>query len=544
MSLAHPWAVALAALSLPIIAAYLHKLHRDRQLVASAILLRVIRDERPASRRSRSKLRHRISLALLLAALLAALFALVGPHASAEHVGRVVIVLDRSASMATRDGEADRLTHAARAVGDIAERANDSDEVALVAAGGDPAVEVAPTRNHGDVATAALAVARRGAVGDNRQDALAFRLADGLCKDPSNGRIVVVSDGAGMVVPQTRCPVESRVIGRDAENLGIAGMSVRALDGLGMYDVHLAVASSSPKDRHVEVTLTADGEVVDVVTLEVPLHGDAERTVRVTIDHGHTLVATLPGGDANPLDDRAEVALSDAGPVSVLLVTSKKNSMVAEALQLHPRVQLTIAAPGALPPDPRDLIILESDPAGKLPPAAHVVALGVSPGGDAPIELAGTVASRAVVRWDFDAPWFRYVDLHDLVVSSGRLVAGGHSVVDTGAGPLVATAPWGNRELVVTGFTVDETDLTLRAAFPNLIANLIDWAGPKADTTPPRGVLSSAESHVAPRPLPGQEIATAHKWTDPSWLARLAVLLAIALLIAEQLLYVRRQPLR
>ena len=537
MTLAHPWAFALAALAAPVVYAYLHKLHREKRTIASVILSRVLRDERPASRRSRAQLRHRISLALVLAALVAALLALVGPHASTGRAHRLVIVMDRSASM----GTADRMARAVDRVRDVIDHAGDGDELALVAAGGAPAIEVAPTRTHGDVLAAAEALGKAGAGGDNRMDALAFRLADGLCRDPEQGSIVVVSDGAGLQVPPTRCAVHGAAVGAKADNAGITGLSVRALDSLGSYDVHVAVASSAAVDRQVEVTLTADGEIADIVTLAVPLHGDAERTLRISVPGAKTLVASLPAGDANPLDDRAEIALTDGGPVSVLLVTTRKHSLFGEALRLHPRVQLTIAAPDHLPATPFDLVILEDEPKAALPPASHVVAFAASPGAEAPIQLASTASERNVVRWDFDAPWFRYVDLRDLIVTHARLVAGGKPVVDSAAGPIVASARWGDRELLVTGFSVDETDLTLRAAFPNLVANLVEWAGPST-SAPPHGVLATAESHVDPQPLPGGTPAAARAWQDAPWLMRLAILLAIGCLLAEQLMYLRRRP--
>lgn len=103
---------------------------------------------------------------------------------------------------------------------------------------------------------------------------------------------------------------------------------------------------------------------------------------------------------------------------------------------------------------------------------------------------------------------------------------------------------------MVIGFGGAQTDLTLRAAFPNLVANLVDWAAPSSfDAVPPeralasasasrrssRGVLSAAESHVDPGPLPGVVFAAPGRWSDTRWLLRLAIVLAIGLLLAEQL---------
>jgi hypothetical protein len=566
MTLLNPWALAGLALALPVIAAYLYRLHKDKRQVSSTLLVRFIRDERPASRRARSRIRHKLSLILMLIALVAAVAALVGPRAGADKTSRVIIVLDRSASMGARETEGERLSIAAREIEDFINRAGDGDEIALVATGGEANIEIAPTRNRGDVIEAVRSVVRAGAVGDNRSDALAFRLADGLCSDREHTVIVVVSDGAGLAPPATKCAVQSIAIGSDVGNVGITGLSARALDGLGGHDVHLAVGSTHLSQRHAEVTLVADGNVVDVITIDIPAHGDAERTVRLAIDQGRSLTATIsdtteqakpPSSskakgssaaiaplkvDALELDNRAEVGLSDAGPVSVLLVTTRKHSMVGEALRLHPRVKLAVAAPGALPKTPVDLILLEDEPKAELPPTAHVVALGVSPGATSPIEIGKESATRSVVRWDFDSPWFRYVDLRDMVIGKGRLVAGGRSVVDTAAGMLVAKAAWGTRELLVTGFSLDETDLSLRAAFPNLIANLVDWAAPPSAKSPARGLLSVAETHVTPSPLGAPAVSRPPRWRDGAWLARIALLVSIGLLLLEQALYVRRQP--
>lgn len=533
MTLAHPWALPLALLGVPVVMAYLHRLHRRRRAIASTILVRAIRDARPASNRSRSKLRHRLSLAMMLIALIASLIALAGPRGSSQHGARVIVVLDRSASMGTREGETDRLFVAGEAAKGVVERMSDDDEVALVTAGGAPAIEVAPTRHHADVLAAIDAVVRRGASGDNRDDALAFRLADGLCRDAERTTIVIASDG-GVTVPPTKCKLQALRVGRDGNNAGIAGLAAHAVDGMGTYDVHLAVAATSA--RHVDVTLTADGAIVDVIAMDIGASGEAERTVRESVDRGHLLVATIPGGDTLPLDDRAEVPLTSDAPVSVLLVTDRPQSLVAEALRVHPRVALDVAVPGKLPATPHDLIIVESPPGGELPPASHVVSLGVALG---PLALGDEAKDKAIIRWDFDAPMFRYVDMRDLIILRAHAVTGGRSLAESGSGSLISMVTWGTRELIVTGFSVDDTDLTLRAAFPNLVANFVDWSAPVSKTEPPRGVLSVAETQNQPRALPGTAVATPSRWTDAPWLARLAVLIALALLVLEQALALR-----
>jgi hypothetical protein len=533
-----------------------------KQPASSAILMRAIRDEQPSTQRARSRLRHKLSLALVLAALLFALLALVGPS-SGEPPRRVVLVLDASASMGARDAVTGdvRLTRARTAIAGVIENLSQRDEVALVAIGAEAGLLMPPTRRVPDVLARIDALVARGAAGDNRDDALAFRLADGLCKDPEHTTLVVISDGAGLAVPPTRCPVAHLPIGGHVDNSGISALAVRSVDGMGVYDVHIAVASTANDLRRNEVTFTADGNVVDIVTLDVPPSAgeardvfsardleagiDLTRTVRLTIEQGRTLTARLAGKDGLALDDEATVALPDDGPVSVLLVTSRPASLMAEVLRLHPRVRLTVAdaAGGALPPEAVDLIVLEDDPKAALPPSPHVVGFGVAPAG-APLALGKAATELNIVRWDYDAPWFRYVELREVFITSAQVVTGGSSVVDSASGALAASARWDDRELFVTGFGGDQTDLALRAAFPNLIANLVDWAAPRGEAPPPPvGVLSAAESHAAPAldALPGEAFAARAGWADDGRLLRYGLALAVLLLCVEQILTMRRK---
>lgn len=551
VSLAQPWALAALALAAPVVAAYLFRLHNQKRAVASTILLRVLRDPQPAAQRARAKLRHRLSLALVLAGLAMAVVALVRPTVGGRAPERVIAVLDTSASMGARDGGATRLAHAADELAALADRLGPRDQLALVTTGAGAVVEVPPTTSHASVALRARALAAAGAHGDNGGDELALRLADALCRDPAHARVVVLSDGAGLTVAPGRCRRDRVTIGRDAANVGISALSARLVDGLGAPDVHLAVTSSAAEARRVQVTLTADERVVDIVTLEVPPHGTAERTLRVIVEGGDRLAAALDGAgregetaaaaDALADDDRASIALPDAGPVAVLLVTSRPASLLGAALRVHPRAALTVAAPGALPAGPFDLVLLEDAPAAPLPASAHVVAFGLVPAG-APLAFGAAADERGVVRWDFDATWFRYVDLRDLFLTSAKLVSGGRPIIDSASGPLAAIAPWDGRELIVTGFGVGDSDLGLRAAFPNLVANFIDWAGPRAGPrAPSTGVLAAAESDLTPRPPAIAAASPGVAGGGGLGLFTIAAIAAIALLLGEQALGVARR---
>ncbi|HUQ07398.1 MAG TPA: BatA and WFA domain-containing protein [Kofleriaceae bacterium] len=535
MRFTNPWAFAFLAIAAPIVYAYLFRRSNQKLQVASTILLRVIRDEQPAAQRARARLRHRLSLVMVLLALLLTLVAVIGPKSGAPP-HRYIVVVDTSASMAVHRSDQSRLERAASAVKELSKELRTDDEMALIVTGAEPGVLVPPTHTFADVVAQAQDVARKGATGDNRDDALAFELADGLCRDPKHTTVVVFSDGAGLTAPPMRCNVNHVALGAPAENVGIAALAARSVDGMGAYDVHVAVASTAAAERDVEVILSAAGSVIDVVALHVAAGGDAEETVRINVERGQELTAAIGGEhhDALALDDRASVSLPDDAPVSVLLVTSRPKSLLGEALKLHPRVRLTIAPPTAIPTTPVHLVILENDTVAPLPPAARVVGFGAVPAG-APITLGAAATDRGVVRWDFDAPWFRYVDLREVFIAAAKHVVGGRSIMDSASGALAATARWDDRELVVIGFDGTQTDLTLRPAFPNLVANLVDWAAPPAEARPPVGVLSAAESHVDATPLPGAAFVTPNNTVSGRLMLQAAIVLAALVLLGEQL---------
>src|SRR5690606_2815604 len=183
------------------------------------------------------------------------------------------------------------------------------------------------------------------------------------------------------------------------------------------------------------------------------------------------------GDDVLAADDVATTPRSVGGRVAVLLVTSTRASFTAEALRLHPRVDLTIVGPSDTPPARAfDLVVLESPFEGRLPAAPRAVAFGI--GADR-VGLVGDrhVASPEILRWTFDSPLFRFVDLRDIDLPRADTVLlpeGWRSLLDCEAGCLAALGPWGERELMYFGFAPHESDLVLRVGFVDLMDYLLE----------------------------------------------------------------------
>ncbi len=548
MNLAQPWALALAGLALPLVLAYLHRRRRTPLNVPSAILLRVIAGTATPTSRAVAKPRHLLSLLLVLLALAGLVAALTDLQREDEQPRNYIVVLDTSASMgATSPG--DDTTRLAQAVARLEEavgRLGQQDRVALITVDERAVVRVGLTEDH----AAMLAVARaQQPAGTSEGAAAALRIADAMCHANAHAAVVLLSDGVGVSAPTTRCAIEHVPVGRLGPNVGINALSVREADALGLAEVYLAVTSDRDAPSEVEVELLLDDQLIEVVPLDLPAEGEVKRLLRVPMAPGRRVTAQLrdEGVDVLAADDTAWAPRRLGGRVRALLVTGTRLSFTAEALRLHPRVDLTVIGPtDDTPGGAFDLVVLEAErPAAALPEAGHVVALGV-PATDLGIRVrTPDVKGAEIVRWSFEDPLFRFVSFDDVQVPKANVLEvaeGQTALVDSDLGPLAVLASTTDRQLLAFGFLPHETDFVLRVGFVNLVANLVEWAAPP----PPRAegrdaeafALPASESRIDP---PNQIAGTARgEWSGPvrnhmaPW--RLLAWIAAALLALEWLL--------
>ncbi|MEM9459114.1 MAG: VWA domain-containing protein [Myxococcota bacterium] len=510
MSPATPWALALAALALPVIAAYFHQKRKTPLQVPSAILFRVIAGQATPKARSMAKPRHLLSLLLVLLALAGLVTALVDLRREGEQPRNYIVVLDTSASMGTvaRGDDQTRLEHAVQRLEEAMGRLGQQDRVALLIAADRATVVVGLTEDH----TRVLEVAREQTpAGTSEGSSSALRIADAMCRANDHAAVVLLSDGVGVSAPSTRCAIEHVPVGRLGPNVGISALSVREADALGLAEIYLSVtADLDEPSSKPEVELYLDDQLREVVPLDLPAEGEVKRLLRVPLPPGKQVTAKLRGVEHDVLaaDDRAWAPRRIGGRVRALLVTDTRLSFTAEALRLHPRVDLSVIGPNdQTPADAFDLVVLEAERnAAALPTATHVVALG------APAQSLGFAVTKAadgaeIVRWSFDSPLFRFVSFDEVQVPKASILAvdeGQTSLIDSDQGPLAVAGRMEGQERIAFGFVPHESDFVLRVGFVNLVANLVEWAAPPRAA--PEGepaeafALPSVESHIDPPP--------------------------------------------
>ena len=432
--------------------------HRPRQVAALFLWEQALRD---AARRRRW--RPTWSLLLQLLAVAAAALALAQPSVSWQGPPDLVIALDAGARMRAVDPEGEREARAREAALELAERAG---AVALVRVGAVPELALAFTRDRG---------ALRAALDDFEAGDADVDVERGLdlARSVADGRAIAwVSDDPGSPAPGiTRVGVAG-----SGRNVGIAAFD------LGIQQAFVAVVSDHPRPVSVGVVLERlDGSLVASTELLVPAGGRASATFPVDVV-GEIVRARLDLGplvDALALDDVAY-----AGRRALRVVMDQDEPSLRRALGAVPGVEVQVT--GAARFVAADLRVLTGVGPDGLRPGDHLLV-------PAP---AAEPEARRVADWDRAHPLMRFVDLRETVVGLGpravpaastapalpwatdvaTLESAGWTVLAR-TGDLRPVLAWRERDGVrafAFGAHPSQTDLVLRAAFPTLVANLVE----------------------------------------------------------------------
>ncbi|MBN1945805.1 MAG: VWA domain-containing protein [Bradymonadales bacterium] len=494
MSFANPWAIWAAALAAPVILAFLVRRWRRRRQVPSLLLYRRLAHQ-SSTRLHFATPRHLVALLLTLLALSALVLAALGPRGVDRVWRRYLVVLDTSASMDAREPlqEHSRWERALAQLGDFTGNVGPQDQVALITFGPEARLRTGWTDNPGALLAAA---SRLTPAGSAAASAGALLIADAMCQQPETTEIILVSDGGRLSIPRLSCPLRYVQVGKVASNLGITGLTVREADALGLHEIYLAIHNGSEQERSATVELELDGQIIDVLTEPVPGGSTLERLVRLPLPSGEILSARLEveGEDALAADDQAFAVVRPGGRVSVLYQGDYPTTFLAEALRMHPRVDLTVSGPEETfeTAIPFDLVVVDSSLESVRLPARHLLVLDANPDWFG-LATSGRIPSPEIIRWSFDDPLFRFVNLDGVHLSGAtatELPEGARSVMDTADGPLAFLFEHQGAEVLYFTFHPDSSDFPLRVAFVNLVANIVEWAQPVSGLEIPANLVT------------------------------------------------------
>jgi hypothetical protein len=316
VTFAHPAALWLGLLALPVLLLHVLRPRRQQVTVSSTYLWRSLATPvsaaSPWQRLRPSALLVLQLLAVLLLALAAARPVRVTDAPLAEHT---VFIIDASGSMAATDGDPDRLADAKAEARDLRDELPAGGRASVVIASASPrvALTASPDRHAFDEALGPIETSA------GRADfAGAFTLAESLETPGTPIGFVLLSDGGLTDAEQRQLPpgTEYVAVGDRATNRAITRLSVEPR-GSGLH-ARVGVRNTGGAGATQTLRLDVDGRTVHEQA--VSLAAKAAKDVEVDLPPGDRIEAFLEGEDLLDADDHAFAVAARRRPLEVLLV--------------------------------------------------------------------------------------------------------------------------------------------------------------------------------------------------------------------------------
>ena len=482
-----------------LVALYLLRPSRRRVEVPYARLWGlVVREAKSSAIARRLRRWESLLVQLLVAALL--LFAISDPHFGGHgDRPRHVVLVDTSASMAARDSESSepRIALARRAVHRVLDGLSPDEEAMIVAFDSSPH-PLSPLTT--DEAT--LRAAADHLVAAASPDAIipSLRLAADALAGAGARRLTIVSDGAIDEHGLSASPQSLGLDGVDvrfeavaplaevtadgsatSENLAITGFAVRRYPANpSAYEILVEVRSYSDQPRHARLTISQEGDPVEITELELAPHARVQRLLSDLSGEGQRLEAHLESThfDALDTDDVAYALLPERHRTKILLVGA--GDLYTEgALLLDRGVDVERRTPDNYDPEhakTADAIVFVGV-TPRQPAPRPALFLGCD-GADCPFVTRGSVGAPTVTEIARAHPVMKWITLTDLNVTRSAtytLTRGDVALASTLGRALLVAGERNGQRAIALGFAPSTSDLPLRVAFPVLLVNALKW---------------------------------------------------------------------
>ena len=485
----------LGAASAVTIALYLLKLRRRAMPVPFIALWESLLADRQSSRLF-SRLRHLLSLliALAIVALLAFARAEPTPVVRPGSAPQRLVLIDAGLTMQASDVPGGRLDTAREHARELISGARPGLRTMLAQLDGS-VTPLSPLSDQPHELERALEQLSASDLASDPQQGYRFAL-DVLAGSPGS-ELVLISDAAQPPEPElaaalARAGIALRhvAVGKRNDNLAITAFAVRRypLDR-NQSELLLELHNASPHAERAELRLLGDGSAIDVQRLELQPGQTLQRTYGDVTGVQHTLEAQLvpaDGHDDLAVDDRAYAVVPERRRVRVLCVT-EGNRFLEAALLLDEYLDVDAVSPAAYR-DASGYDVVVFDRFVPPVPAAKPSVFIAPPAGDGPAQplaVTGTIDRPLFERVQSRHPALRFTALRDVNVASAlqvQLQAGDSVLAADTRGPLIVAGTRAGQPFLALTFELQASDLPLRAAWPLLLLNTIDWFHAERET--------------------------------------------------------------
>ncbi len=476
----------LGSLSGLVVALYLLDRMRKHHTVATLRFFNVA--EKPPVLKHRRKLQQPWSLLLQLISLLLLLLAIAQLRlgSPARYSRDHVLILDTSAWMAARVGQARLIDRARQAADAYVNALPPADRVMVVRADvlATPALLFESDRNK---IHQAIDQTQPGVAPLNLQEAFDFAAQAQKVQAQRPGEIVFV--GAGRIpaeqAARLNAPANIRLIPIDgpSEHVGLRKVSVhRALDDPDTWEVFIAAKNYGAVARSVPMTVAFGGSPVATHRFDLKPAAEEDTNFRFKTRAAGWLEARLASQDTFKQDSRAILELPARGSLPVT-VYSAEPDLLRPIFTAIPGVQATFLPVSSYHPDAHGIVLLDHF-APPSPPAAQSIWIE-PPAGSSPIPVRNTEQNVKLNQWQAGHPLAAGLRARDIELASAEIFRPAPDdivVARSDAGPLIVARP-GNPKMVVLGFHPVRSGMKYQLTTPLLFANIIRWMAPDAFRT-------------------------------------------------------------
>ena len=482
MSLLVPLALAWGALAGLVLLFYILRPRSLRIEVPSIFLWRDLVQREQALTLWQRLRRHLLLFLQLLAILLLALV-LARPERTADSLPQrhVVHVIDASASMSVAFGNTTRLEEAKAAALAQVEIVEPGDLLTVMSFGSQPAVLSYQNRELQAARAAVESITQTATVGDTER---ALQLAISLADSLPGSEVFLYTDGSfpAPAVPETvNTTVNFVRVGTPADNQGISAFAIRRhLESLQAF---VQVQNYSGQSVTVPLVMLADGQPLErreITLAPYPEPGSSLDLLFGDFPAGTSRVdVVLDHEDALAADDRTASILMPP-PVLRALLVSDSPFFLSTVFAPLPNLALDHVRPVEFrPADVYDLYIFDGWLPAGLPPGNWLI---INPPPGSPVlPVSGEMFEPPLEYVAQGHRLLQFVDIRDLRVSRAQrmeLPAWADELIGSNRGPLVFSGTIDGRRMVVFSFSIVQSNLPLRTAFPVLMGNIYQWLNP------------------------------------------------------------------
>lgn len=489
MTLAAPWGLAAAALTLPLTLWYVLRARRPRLEVSSVFLWRQT-DRSVAAAVPWQRFRPDRTYWFFLLAILAGALALARPTVAAPAAlgDHTIVLLDTSASMQADEDGPSRLELARRAARELVGRMGPGQVVSVIEAGPRARVVLASSGD-GDAAGRALAgISPTGGSGDLAD---AFTLAASLQRPGEQTVTHLFTDGPVDAGAASLAPPGLVIDGVGTDRPNLAVTRLQALPGGGGgAQAFVQVRNLGQLPAPAVLTLTLDDEEVarrdlalgprgsEDLIIDIAAQSNGAGVLRATVRPKAADEEAAAAADAMAGDNTAHAVLAGQRRVRAV-IAGPGNIFVESALSAIEGVEVRTTP--LVPEDLSevDLLVVDRVIAPVQPTVPTLYIAPRRPPRD--VTLNGTAELPSLTFQDPASEVLTDVDLSGVAIAEAQRVTAPtlQALASGPAGPLLLAGRLGGTPVVYLPFALSDSNLPLQVAWPVLAANTVTWlAGP------------------------------------------------------------------